>query len=136
MERRYSELLTIGETDSRARKRSEGERDRDRVLYSAAFQRLAGITQVIPAGTGQAVHSRLTHSLKVAQVTRRLTQRLLKHHPELESVSSATGPTSGPMASRATRNRSDLSLGLLSAGRTLTGNNSASTSPGGLWMGR
>jgi dGTPase len=69
--------------ERRARLRTAGERDRDRVLYSTAFQRLAGITQVVPAGAGQAVHSRLTHSLKVAQVARRLTQRIVEHHPEL-----------------------------------------------------
>ena len=66
-----------------ARERTPGERDRDRVLYSSAFQRLGGITQVVPAGTGQAVHSRLMHSLKVAQVARRLTQRLLEHDDKL-----------------------------------------------------
>ena len=65
------------------RDRTEGERDRDRILYSTAFHRLAGITQTVPAGTGQVVHSRLTHSLKVAQVARRLAQRVVARHPDL-----------------------------------------------------
>jgi dGTPase len=84
-ERRQDEPHTFDEGDPRARLRSAGERDRDRVLYSSAFQRLGGITQVMPTGADQAVHSRLTHSLKVAQVSRRLAQRLVVHHPELES---------------------------------------------------
>jgi dGTPase len=82
-DRRYDEHRTVEETDSRSRLRTHGERDRDRVLYSTAFQRLAGITQVVPTGTGHVVHSRLTHSLKVAQVARRLAQRLVEKHPEL-----------------------------------------------------
>jgi dGTPase len=56
----------IGETP--AKWRTSGERDRDRVLYSSAFQRLGGVTQVTPPEPGHAFHTRLTHSLKVAQV--------------------------------------------------------------------
>jgi dGTPase len=82
-ERRQEEPHTFDEHDARARLRTAGERDRDRVLYSSAFQRLGGITQVMPTGSDQAVHSRLTHSLKVAQVSRRLAQRLVKHHSDL-----------------------------------------------------
>lgn len=49
--------------------RSAGQRDRDRVLYSEAFQRLVGVTQVVtPTPAGLITHNRLTHSLKVAQV--------------------------------------------------------------------
>ena len=56
--------------------RSEAERDRDRILYSSAFQRLVGITQVASPETGAGFHNRLTHSIKVAQVGRRLAQAL------------------------------------------------------------
>lgn len=69
--------------------RSPFERDRDRVLYSAAFRRLAGVTQVVHAGEGHVFHNRLTHSLKVAQVGRRLTEYLLSC--EDEEVSNAIG---------------------------------------------
>lgn len=56
--------------------RDEYERDRDRVLYSDAFHRLRGVTQVVRAGEAFPYHTRLTHSLKVAQVGRRLAQYL------------------------------------------------------------
>lgn len=56
--------------------RSEFERDVDRVVYNYYFRRLAEITQV-SSGHGRLVrHNRLTHSLKVAQVGRRLVQYL------------------------------------------------------------
>ena len=57
--------------------RTPTQRDRDRVLYSSAFRRLAGITQVASPEVGHLFHNRLTHTLKVAQVAVRLTQRLL-----------------------------------------------------------
>lgn len=56
--------------------RTEFQRDHDRILYSSAFQRLAGITQIASSEVGQQLHNRLTHSLKVAQVARRLAERL------------------------------------------------------------
>ena len=63
--------------------RSAFQRDRDRVLYSPEFRRLSGVTQVASSGEGDVFHNRLTHSLKVAQVGRRLAERLLKSQPEL-----------------------------------------------------
>jgi dGTPase len=56
--------------------RTEGQRDRDRILYSSALQRLGGITQVSPPESGYAFHTRLIHSVKVAQVAQRIAQRL------------------------------------------------------------
>lgn len=57
--------------------RTPGQRDRDRLLYSSAFRRLAGITQVVSPAEGQIFHNRLTHVLKVAQIGRRLAEKLL-----------------------------------------------------------
>jgi dGTPase len=57
--------------------RTPGQRDRDRILYSSAFRRLGGVTQVVAAREeGHLFHNRLTHSLKVAQVARRLAEKL------------------------------------------------------------
>jgi dGTPase len=56
--------------------RDETKRDRDRILYSSALQRLAYVTQVTAPEAGHAFHNRLTHSLKVAQVGRRNAERL------------------------------------------------------------
>ncbi len=58
--------------------RSPAEQDRDRILYSSAFRRLGGVTQVVGVGERQVFHTRLTHSLKVAQVGRRLAEKLVK----------------------------------------------------------
>lgn len=52
------------------------EIDRDRILYCLAFRRLAGVTQVVHAAEGHVFHNRLTHSLKVAQVGRRLAEHI------------------------------------------------------------
>jgi dGTPase len=58
--------------------------DRDRIVSSPFFARLAGVTQVIsPGGAGLLVHNRLTHSLKVAQVARAIAERLQAANPDL-----------------------------------------------------
>ncbi len=67
-------------------KREEAERDRDRLLYSSAFQRLAGITQIVRAGEAGIFHTRQQHTIKVAQVGRRLAQRLLKEQKKRTST--------------------------------------------------
>lgn len=58
-------------------------RDRDRVLYSSAFHRLAGITQVVRAGEAEYFHTRQQHTLKVAQVGRRLAEYVHRENPRL-----------------------------------------------------
>ena len=66
--------------------RSPFERDRDIILYCSAFKRLLSVTQVTSASAGYVFHTRLTHSLQVAQVGRRLAQKLIKKQPELAVV--------------------------------------------------
>ena len=66
-----------------ADQRSPFERDRDRILYCSAFRRLAGVTQVVGVSEGHRFHNRMTHTLKVAQIGRRLAQHLCTEQPEL-----------------------------------------------------
>lgn len=61
--------------------RTEFQRDRDRILYCSAFRRLAEVTQVVSAAEGHSFHNRLTHSLKVAQIARRLAEKLVADQP-------------------------------------------------------
>lgn len=52
--------------------RSEFHRDFDRIVFSSAFRRLNGKTQVVPFPNSDLTHTRLTHSLETASVARSL----------------------------------------------------------------
>lgn len=58
--------------------RSPFQRDRERILHATAFRRLAGVTQVVGSHEGHGFHNRLTHVLKVAQISRGLALQLLE----------------------------------------------------------
>jgi len=52
------------------------ERDFDRLIHTGAFRRLQGTTGVVAAGEADHFRTRLTHTLEVAQLARRLGDRL------------------------------------------------------------
>jgi dGTPase len=64
------------ESPNDASGRTPFARDRDRILYTSAFRALAGKTQVVSAEEMGRFHTRLTHSLRVAQLGRSLATRI------------------------------------------------------------
>lgn len=82
MDPRHERFFPHSENTSATSKfnRDWAERDRDRILYCSAFRRLAGVTQVVGPIEGHVFHNRLTHTLKVAQLARRLAQQLVADH--------------------------------------------------------
>lgn len=79
-----------GRSHPKADTRSPSQRDRDKILYSSALQRLTGVTQVVtPEPGGALTHNRLTHSLKVAQVAQSIAALLLadeSRHEKLQTL--------------------------------------------------
>src|SRR5229473_4415179 len=80
--------------DSRGRRHPEPEhpmrtcfqRDRDRIIHSAAFRRLEYKTQVFVNHEGDYYRTRLTHTIEAAQITRTVAQALALNEELAEAV--------------------------------------------------
>ena len=66
--------------------RNHYQRDRDRIIHSAAFRRLEYKTQVFVNHEGDLFRTRLTHSLEVSQIARSITRELKLHEDLAETI--------------------------------------------------
>src|SRR4030043_1285920 len=69
--------------------RSAYQRDRDRIIHSAAFRRLEYKTQVFVNHEGDYYRTRLTHTLEVAQIARTIAAALRLNYDLVEAISLA-----------------------------------------------
>jgi dGTPase len=65
------------------------QRDRDRIIHSAAFRRLMYKTQVLAAQTDDYHRTRLTHTLEVAQISRTIARQLGLNEDLTEAIALA-----------------------------------------------
>ncbi len=66
--------------------RTAYQRDRDRIIHSAAFRRLKHKTQVFLAPTGDHYRTRLTHTLEVSQIARTMARGLRLNEDLTEAI--------------------------------------------------
>src|SRR5258708_32311117 len=69
--------------------RGEFQRDRDRIIHSNAFRRLAYKTQVFVNHEGDLYRTRVTHSIEVAQIARSIALALRLNEALVEAISLA-----------------------------------------------
>ena len=69
-----------------SRSRTPFQRDRDRIVHSTAFRRLAHKTQVFIYDEGDHFRTRLTHTIEVAQIARALARALRLDEDLAEAV--------------------------------------------------
>jgi dGTPase len=84
----------VTESNSRGRRfpekphkyRADFDRDRDRIIHSAAFRRLEGKTQVFTTGLNDQYRTRMTHSIEVAQIGRTIARVLALNENLTEAI--------------------------------------------------
>ncbi|MDQ4096142.1 MAG: deoxyguanosinetriphosphate triphosphohydrolase [Actinomycetota bacterium] len=94
LERSTLSDLALAASDSKGRATPEPEddlmtafqRDRDRIVHSKAFRRLAHKTQVFLAPEGDHYRVRLTHTLEVTQVARTIARALRLNEDLVEAI--------------------------------------------------
>jgi len=65
------------------------QRDRDRIIFSTAFRRLRGKTQVVAPTFGDHFRNRLSHTIEVAQIARDLARQLKLNEDLAEAIALA-----------------------------------------------
>ena len=70
-------------------KRTEFQRDRDRIIHSGAFRRLKHKTQVFVYHGGDHYRTRLTHTIEVAQISRSIARALFLNEDLSETIALA-----------------------------------------------
>lgn len=71
--------------------RTGPEHDCDRILYSDELRRLGEVTQVVAVGETPLFHTRLTHTLKVQQLSRRMAEHLSRDAQNLDVIEALGG---------------------------------------------